>query len=87
MGSAVVLDLLVENLGRVNFGSSVVYADQRKGLVGGDILLDGEALKDWEARPLMFKSQWVKQYVKKHWLSAPKSKQKFDIIIFLLLEG
>jgi hypothetical protein len=61
MGSTVVLDLLVENLGRVNFGSSVVYVDQRKGLVGGDVLLNGEALTGWEARPLTFKSKWVKQ--------------------------
>ncbi|KAK2757931.1 hypothetical protein FQN54_004337 [Arachnomyces sp. PD_36] len=43
------LDLLVENLGRVNYGQEIV--DQLKGIVG-DVTVGGSALSDWESYPL-----------------------------------
>merc|ERR1739838_1136164 len=41
------LDLMVENLGRANFGSPHNY-QQFKGLWEGDVLLDGQVLDNWE---------------------------------------
>jgi beta-galactosidase len=45
------LDILVENMGRTNFGPHLV--DDRKGIVG-KVTLDGEELNDWEIFPLPF---------------------------------
>ena len=55
------VDLLVENLGRVNFG---VEEDmrQKKGMPEGHIILDGKELRDFEVFALEFKSEWVKRY-------------------------
>lgn len=44
-----VLDLVIENLGRVNYGSRI--ADQRKGIVG-NVTVGGDVLSDWEIYPL-----------------------------------
>ena len=41
------LELMVENLGRANFGSPHNF-EQKKGLWEGDVLLDGRVLDDWE---------------------------------------
>lgn len=46
------LDILVENMGRVNYGPNM--ARQRKG-IDGAVLLDGEPVRDWEAFPLPLK--------------------------------
>ena len=43
------LDILVENLGRVNYGPRM--ARQRKG-IDGPVLLDGVPVTDWQAWPL-----------------------------------
>ena len=45
------LDILVENMGRVNFGPRLV--DDRKGITE-KVTLDGEELNDWEIFPLPF---------------------------------
>jgi hypothetical protein len=61
-GETAVLDILVENLGRLNYGSDTVLNSQRKGFIdGGEILLNGEAINRWELRPLPFKSKWIKE--------------------------
>lgn len=44
-----VLDLLVENLGRVNYGPQI--PDQRKGIVG-NVTVGDDVLNDWEIYPL-----------------------------------
>jgi hypothetical protein len=62
-GRTVSLDILVENLGRVNMGPAAAFAEQTKGLVGGAILLNNETLQGWEVRPLTFKSSWITKYV------------------------
>ncbi|KAJ5637713.1 hypothetical protein N7490_007592 [Penicillium lividum] len=43
------LDLLIENMGRVNYGSKIV--DQRKGIVG-NVTVDESVLSDWQLYPL-----------------------------------
>ncbi|KAJ5949260.1 hypothetical protein N7454_000844 [Penicillium verhagenii] len=48
-----ILDLLIENLGRVNFGSEII--DQRKGVVG-NITVGGTVLSNWGLYPLPFTS-------------------------------
>lgn len=48
-GEGGTLDLLVENLGRVNYGKQMNA--QRKG-IDGPVLLDGAELTDWECLPL-----------------------------------
>ena len=44
----VTLDLLVENMGRVNFGPGLI---DRKGIVGS-VMFDGQILFNWEVYPL-----------------------------------
>jgi hypothetical protein len=44
-----VLDILVENMGRVNYGSRI--PDQRKGIVG-NVTVGGSTLMEWEIFPL-----------------------------------
>ena len=56
-----VLDLMVENMGRSNFGKPHEF-DQKKGIWEGPILLDGIALTDWEIIPLEFKGEWIAKY-------------------------
>jgi len=52
------LDLMVENLGRANFGSPHNY-QQFKGLWEGDVLLDGQVLDNWEHIALEMKPEWL----------------------------
>ena len=52
------LDLMVENLGRANFGSPHNY-EQKKGLWEGDVLLDDQPLDDWEHIALEMKPDWI----------------------------
>jgi len=52
------LDLMVENLGRANFGSPHNY-EQRKGLWEGDILLNNQPLDDWEHIAVEMKPEWL----------------------------
>ena len=51
------LDILIENLGRTNFGP--LLAGDRKGILG-KVTLDGEELRDWEIHSLPFDdpSRW-----------------------------
>jgi beta-galactosidase len=57
LAAGAVLDILVENLGRINFGPALV--DDRKGIVG-KVTLNGEELTGWEIFPLPLHdaSQW-----------------------------
>merc|ERR1719402_1786228 len=43
-----VLDLMVENLGRANYGRPHNFQSQKKGLWEGEVLLDGVVLDNWE---------------------------------------
>jgi len=52
------LDIMVENLGRVNFGSPHNY-QALKGLWEGDVLLDNVILEDWEHIAVEMKPQWL----------------------------
>jgi hypothetical protein len=55
------VDLLVENLGRVNFGGPADY-EYEKGLHEGSISVDGEIVQEIETMALELKSEWVKKY-------------------------
>lgn len=48
------LTLLVENCGRLNYGKLTDFATQKKGIFG-DVLVNGNAISDWEVAPLEFK--------------------------------
>lgn len=52
------LDLMVENLGRANFGSPHNF-EQKKGLWEGDILLNDQPVDDWEHIALEMKPEWL----------------------------
>ena len=54
------LELMVENLGRANFGSPHNY-EQKKGLWEGDVLLDGLVLDDWEHISIEPTGPWMNQ--------------------------
>ena len=63
-----VLDIVVENLGRVNYGKPHDFK-QKKGLWEGPIMMNGEELLDWKIIPLEFKSNWVRDLTK--WKPVP----------------
>lgn len=52
------MDIVVENLGRANYGVPHDYK-QKKGLWEGPVLLDDVVLQDWTIIPLEFKKAWV----------------------------
>jgi beta-galactosidase len=52
------LDILVENLGRVNYGAAHNFY-QKKGLWEGDVLVDRERVLGWAMTPLEFKKSFV----------------------------
>jgi len=54
------LDLMVENLGRANFGSPHNF-EQKKGLWEGDVLLDERVLDDWEHISIEPTGAWLDQ--------------------------
>ena len=54
------LDLMVENLGRANFGSPHNF-EQKKGLWEGDVLLDERILDDWEHISIEPTGAWLDQ--------------------------
>jgi beta-galactosidase len=56
------LDILVENMGRINFGPQLV--DDRKGILG-KVTLNGEELNDWEHYPLPFPDPARWRFVRK----------------------
>ncbi|XP_043214981.1 beta-galactosidase-1-like protein 2 isoform X2 [Amphibalanus amphitrite] len=53
------LDILVENMGRVNYGKPHVLNAQRKGLYEGPVLIDGVAVTGWEIYPMEMKKDWI----------------------------
>lgn len=55
------LDFMVENLGRANFGQPHQF-DQKKGLWQGNVLIDGQPIKDWTIMSLEFDGAWVSGY-------------------------
>ncbi|XP_042222809.1 beta-galactosidase-1-like protein 2 [Homarus americanus] len=50
--------ILVENLGRINYGEPHKY-NQQKGLWEGPVLIDGVEIEDWLIHPLEFKPDFV----------------------------
>jgi len=56
--SGCTLDIMVENLGRANFGAPHNY-EQKKGLWEGDVLLDDVPLDDWEHIAVEMKPDWL----------------------------
>ena len=56
--SGCTLDIMVENLGRANFGAPHNF-EQKKGLWEGDVLLDDAPLDDWEHISVEMKPDWL----------------------------
>ncbi|KAF2361306.1 Glycoside hydrolase 35 catalytic domain [Trinorchestia longiramus] len=52
------VEILVENLGRINFGAAHNFVT-KKGLWEGDILVDRQRVVNWTITPLEFKSDFV----------------------------
>ncbi|KZS05123.1 Beta-galactosidase [Daphnia magna] len=63
-----VVDLLVENMARNNFGPPSYFA-QKRGLPEGPVLLDDEEVVGWTIFPLEFTSAWVRGLT--NWNAAP----------------
>ena len=59
-GSECILDLVVENLGRTNYGKPFQF-EQKKGLWEGPVSLDGNVITDWEIIPLELKGDWIRR--------------------------
>ncbi len=60
----VVLDLFIENTGRINYGTDNEFKGQKKGLHDDNTTvykLDGEDISSIEIISLEFKSKWVKR--------------------------
>lgn len=67
------MDIVVENMGRVNFGEPHDFI-QKKGLWEGGVNLDGTPLSNWKIIPLEFKGDWIRNL--KNW--TPFSKRSAD---------
>ncbi|XP_014673936.1 PREDICTED: beta-galactosidase-1-like protein 2 [Priapulus caudatus] len=76
--SSFTLDVLVENMGRVNFqsfqsGPSWLWLDrQRKGLLD-DVLYNDVALRDWQIFPLQFDAEFMEGLAKETMFSLDQS--------------
>jgi len=53
------LEIVVENMGRINFGNPALLNSQRKGLLGPVLLDNGSPVKGWQIFPLEFKQEHV----------------------------
>lgn len=53
-----VMDIIVENMGRVNYGEPHNFI-QKKGLWEGPVYLDGKQISKWSIYPLEFKQDWI----------------------------
>ena len=58
-GNGNTVDLLVENMGRNNFGDPNAF-NQKRGLPEGPVLIDDAEVTGWTHVPLEFTSAWVK---------------------------
>ena len=72
-GGGCTLDLMVENLGRANFGAPHNF-EQKKGLWEGDVLLDEEPLDDWEHIAVEMTEDWLASLTS--WQSYVASEQR-----------
>jgi beta-galactosidase len=63
-GNEHILDILVENLGRTNFGHEI--DSQRKGL-NGEVLTDEKVHNKWDIFPLEFKEKFVEGLKDEKW--------------------
>jgi len=70
-GNEHTLDLLVENMGRVNGGD--VINGERKG-ISSDILVDDKVHKNWEMFPLDFKPDFVNKLKTEKWRAIESYK-------------
>ena len=61
-GSECTLDLVVENLGRANYGKPHQF-NSKKGLWEGPVSIDGNVIADWEIIPLELKGNWIRRYL------------------------
>jgi len=59
VGQSTTMDIVVENLGRANFGEPHNF-EQKKGLWEGPLILDGQQLSDFQIIPLEFNAAWVR---------------------------
>lgn len=63
------LDILVENLGRINYGHEMIY--NRKGILG-DVSFNGQTLTGWDMYSLPFKdTKWIHFKSNKNNIEAP----------------
>ena len=67
------LDLMVENLGRANFGAPHNF-EQKKGLWEGDVLLDEVPVDDWEHIAVEMNTDWLGSLTS--WQSYVASEQR-----------
>ncbi len=70
-GNEHTLDILVENLGRINFGWQMT--NQRKGL-NGEVLTDAKVQTNWEMFPLEFKQKFVEGLKAEKWKPFENTK-------------
>ncbi|GJQ86290.1 hypothetical protein Trydic_g8986 [Trypoxylus dichotomus] len=61
-GKNAILDLIVENMGRVNYGKLGQF-NQYKGLWQGSAYLNDVKLENWQIFPLEFKTKWTNSLV------------------------
>ncbi|CAH1981047.1 unnamed protein product [Acanthoscelides obtectus] len=77
-----VLDLMVENWGRVGYGKLSQF-NQFKGIWQGGVYVNNEQLQDWEILPLEFKKSWTKSLTGWHVPSKYTGPALFKTDIFI----
>ena len=72
------MDIVVENLGRVNYGKPHDF-NQKKGLWEGPVSIDGDILSDWTIIPLQFKGSWVRNL--QGWKPFSRSNSEGPVVV------
>jgi hypothetical protein len=80
-GNEHILDILVENMGRLNFGHEI--NNQRKGLTG-EVLIDEKVHKKWKIFLLEFKEKFIEGLKTEKW--KPFENTKFSAIYRAVLD-
>lgn len=76
------LDILVENMGRVNYGNPNILNSQRKGL-WSPVLLNGKELLNWSVYPLQFDDEFMNSLCTSFWKTESTCPSFYKIEFYL----
>jgi len=75
------LDIIVENMGRLNFGANDELNSQTKGL-NGSVFIDGISHQNWDIYPLEFENSFVQNLKNKTWNKVVQNVTHYSPVLF-----